>query len=197
MKVFPCDNELVERLQKGDVEAFDLIYEKYSGKLYSFGLKYLRSTSEAEELVQSVFLKLWENHKNLRKESSFKSYIFTIAYNDICKLFRKRNYRQKFIDDTLYENSQSSSEIEDGIDYQSVLEQVQQIVDKLPERQKTIFLKSRQEGKSTKEIAEEVGISPGTVDNYISESLKFIRKWLHNENLPILLFFFAIFPFNQ
>jgi RNA polymerase sigma-70 factor (ECF subfamily) len=189
----PGDNELVERLQKGDVEAFDLIYDKYSGRLYAFGLKYLRSTAEAEELVQSVFLKVWENYKNLKKESSFKSYLFTIAYNDICKLFRKRNYRQKFIDDTLYENSQSSTETEDGIDYQSVLERVQQIIDKLPERQKTIFLKSREEGKTSKEIAAELGLSPGTIDNYISEALRFIRSRLCNEDFALLLFFSLFF----
>jgi len=193
VKVAPGDNELVERLQKGDVEAFDLIYDKYSGKLYAFGLKYRKSRAEAEELVQSVFLKVWENHKNLKKELSFKSYLFTIAYNDICKLFRKRNYQKKFIDDTLYENSQSSTEIEDGIDYQSVMERVQQIVNKLPERQKTIFLKSRQEGKSSKEIAKEVGLSPGTIDNYISEALKFIRSRLKNKSLPVLLFFSLFF----
>jgi RNA polymerase sigma-70 factor (ECF subfamily) len=191
--LFPADSELVERLQKGDVVAFDLIYEKYSGKLYAFGLKYLRSTAESEELVQSIFLKLWENYRNLKKESSFKSYLFTIAYNDICKLFRKRNYLQKFVSETLYENSQSSSETENDIDYQSVLERVKQIVDKLPERQKTIFLKSRQEDKSTKEIAKEVGLSPGTIDNYISESLKFIRNRLHNEELSIFLFFSLFF----
>ena len=191
--MFPGDIELVERLQKGDVEAFDMIYEKYSGKLYSFGLKYLRSTVEAEELVQSVFLKLWENSKNLKRELSFKSYLFTIAYNDICKLFRKRRYRQKFIDDILYENSQSSNEIENRIHFQSVLEQVQQIIEKLPERQRIIFMKSRQEGKSTKEIAEEVGLSPGTIDNYISESLKYIRGQLRNENLLVLLFFSLFF----
>jgi RNA polymerase sigma-70 factor (family 1) len=156
-------------------------------------LKYLRSTAEAEELVQSVFLKLWENYRNLKKESSFKSYLFTIAYNDICKLFRKRNYLQKFISDTNAENPQPSFEIEEGIDYQSVLERVKQIVDKLPERQKAIFLKSREEGKSTKEIAEEFGLSPGTVNNYISESLKFIRSFLHNENLPVLLLFSLFF----
>jgi len=145
--LLPGDIDLVERLQKGDVEAFDLIYEKYSAKLYVFGLKYLRSTDEAEELVQSVFVKLWENYRNLRKETSFKSYLFTIAYNDICKHFRKRSYRQIFIEDAIYGNSQSSTEAEDGIDYNSVLERVWQIVDKLPERQKAIFLKSRQEGK--------------------------------------------------
>ncbi|HUX56082.1 MAG TPA: sigma-70 family RNA polymerase sigma factor [Bacteroidales bacterium] len=146
MKLFPNDIDLVERLQKGDIEAFDLIYEKYSGKLYAFGLKYLRSTAEAEELVQWVFIKFWENYKNLKKDSSFKSYLFTIAYNDICKLFRKRYYWEKFISDTLYLNSQSSSETEEGIDYKSVLDQVEQIVNKLPERQKK-HLPEKPEGR--------------------------------------------------
>lgn len=193
MKVVPDDCELVERLQKGDVEAFDLIYAKYSGKLYAFGFKYRRSTAESEELVQSVFLKLWENHKSLKIESSFKSYLFTIAYNDICRLFRKSNYQQKFIDNTLHENPQSSTLIEEGIDYHFVLERVDQIIGKLPERQRIIFLKSRQEGKSSKEIAKEVGLTPGTVDNYISEALKFIRIRLDNESLPVLLLFSLFF----
>lgn len=193
MKLFQTDYELIERLQKGDVEAFDLIYEKYSGKLYAFGIKYLKSAAKAEELVQSVFLKLWENYRNLKKEASFKSYLFTIAYNDICKLFRKKNYDQKFISDTINENSQFSCETEESIDYQSVLDQVQQVIDKLPEKQKSIFLKSRLEGKSTKEIAEEVSLSPGTVDNYISESLKFIRSHLNNKNLSVFLFISLFF----
>lgn len=193
MKLFLNDIKLVEKLQKGNVEAFDLIYEKYSVKLYTFGLKYLKSTAETEELVQSIFLKLWENHKKLRIESSFKSYLFTIAYNDICKLFRRRYYQQKFIDETLYENYQASSAVEEKIDFQSVIERVQQIVNKLPERKKTVFLMSRQDGKSSKEIAEELRLSPGTVDNYISEAIKFIRNRLFNEDLALLMFFSLFF----
>jgi RNA polymerase sigma-70 factor (family 1) len=187
------DNRLIERLQKGNVEAFDLIFEKYSGNIYAFALKYLKSKDEAEELVQSVFVKVWENHKNLKKELSFKSFLFTITYNDICKIFRRRNYRQQFIDNTLYDNPKYSSETEDSINYNSSLKQLQQIIDKLPEIQRTIFLKSRQEGKSTKEIADEVGLSPGTIDNYISESLKFIRKYLRKESLPVILLWSIFF----
>ena len=112
------NKKLIERLQKGNIEAFDLIFKKYSDNIYAFALKYLKSTDEAEELVQSVFLKVWENHKNLNKELSFKSYLFTITYNDICKIFRRRNYRQQFIDNTLYENSHYSSETEDSIELQ-------------------------------------------------------------------------------
>jgi RNA polymerase sigma-70 factor (family 1) len=187
LKLFPGDFELVERLQKEDVEAFDILYEKYSGKLYAFSLKYLKSTAEAEEIVQTVFLKIWEDHKNLKKESSFKSYLFTITYNDICKQFRKRNYMLKFISDSVAENPLSSFEIEERIGYQSVLERVRQIINKLPEKQKTIFLKSREEGKTTKEIASELNLSPGTVDNYISDSLKFIRNRMLAENVILFL----------
>jgi len=193
LKSVPDDNILVEKLQKGDIESFDSIYNKYSGKLYAFGLKYLKSTDEAEELVQSVFLKVWENYRNLKKESSFKSYLFTIAYNDMCKLFRKRNYQQKYIGDSIYENSESCVEMEDKIHFQSALDLVQKIIDKLPERQKTVFVKSRFEGKSTKEIAEEIGLTPGTVDNYISEALKFISRRLPGEKLPAILLFSLFF----
>jgi RNA polymerase sigma-70 factor (family 1) len=193
VKEIPDEIELIRRLQKGDVDAFDMIYTKYSGKLYAFGVKYLRSTAESEELVQSVFLKLWENQKSLRIDTSFKSFLFTIAYNDICKLFRKRNYHQQFIKETLYENSQTSFSMEESVEYKSVLARVEKIINILPKRQKEIFLKSRMEGKSTKEIADEIGLSPGTVDNYISESLRFIRSRLKNESLSVLLFFSLFF----
>lgn len=189
MKVFPEDIYLVQKLQNGDVESFDLVYEKYAGRLYGFILKYVKSTYDTEELVQTVFLKVWENHKTLRKETSFKSYLFTIAYNEICNIFRKRNVFQKFIGEQLIENSQTSSETEDLIDYNSTLEQINSIIVKLPERQRTIFMKSRQECKTNKEIAKELGLTSGTVDNYISESLKFIRTNLQNKSFSAILLF--------
>jgi len=188
LRELSTDSELIEKLRKGDVEAFDLVYQRYARKLYAFSFKYLKSKEEAEELVQSVFLKVWENHKNLKRDASFKSYLFTIAYNEICNLFRRRKYQQSFIDKTMIGNLESSGETEDQIEFQFVLEQIAQIIDKLPEKQKAIFLKSRQDGKSTKEIAEEFGLSRGTVDNYISESLKFIRANLKDKHLSVLLF---------
>jgi RNA polymerase sigma-70 factor (family 1) len=189
LKVFPDDIELVLKLQKGDVEAFDQVYQKYAGKLYGFTFKYLKSTEETEELVQSVFLKVWENYKTLKKESSFRSYLFTIAYNEICNTFRRRSHLRKFIDEQLNENAQTTNETDELIDYNSIRGQVDQIIARLPERQRSIFLKSRQEGKSNKDIANELGLSSGTVDNYISESLKFIRSNLQDKKISALLLF--------
>jgi RNA polymerase sigma-70 factor (ECF subfamily) len=168
------------------MESFDLLYDRYAGRLHYFGMKYLKSEEETEELVQTVFLKVWEYHKNLRKESSFKSYLFTIAYNDICKLFRKKYYHQKYVSDILNDNPHPFVEIEKGVHCKSVLERIQEIIEKLPERQKIIFRKSREEGKSSREIADEVGLSPGTVDNYISQSMKVIISGLRNEIIPVV-----------
>jgi RNA polymerase sigma-70 factor (ECF subfamily) len=171
------DIELITRLHKGDIKAFDLIYSKYAVNLYRFALKYLRSEDEAQELVQSVFVKIWDLRRTIKTDTSFKSFIFTIAYNNMCKLFRKRKYNKEFVNEILYLN-QPSSEVEQRIDFKSLIDSLEKIIEKLPEKQKTIFIKSRYEGKSTKEIAEDVGLSPGTVDNYISASLNFIKSRL-------------------
>lgn len=193
MKNFPEDSELIHNLKNGDLDAFNLVYKKYAQKLYAFSLKYLKSVEEAEELVQSVFMKLWENQQSLKKETSFKSYLFTIAYNEICNLFRRRKYQQKYAVDTLAVQSIPSDNSDTQFNYRSILNQVETIIEKLPEKQKHVFIKSRIEGKTTKEIAKEVGLSPGTVDNYISEALKFVRSNLNDDHLSLMLFFTLFF----
>jgi RNA polymerase sigma-70 factor (ECF subfamily) len=182
------DNELVERLKKGDLEAFDMIYDMYAGRLYAFGMRYLRSTEEAKELVQSVFMKVWENHRTIDLSLSFRSYLFTIAYNDICKLFRRQSYLQKYVLETLYENRQSTSATEEGTEYQSVLGEVQRVLGTLPETQRKAFIMSKIEGKTSKEVATLLGLSPGTVDNYISGAIKMLRGKINGKNLPVILF---------
>ncbi len=164
-----------------------MLYCRYSPGLYKFGLKYLRSSADAEELVQSVFVTIWEHRRRLKKDLSFKSYLFTIAYNDICKLFRRNKYFRKFVADSCRENPLQSHRIDEAIGLRSVIERIKQIISLLPERQKTVFLKSRNEGKTSKEIATELHITTGTVDNYISGALKLIRHQLAEEEIIIAL----------
>jgi RNA polymerase sigma-70 factor (family 1) len=193
LRTYPTDIELVALLQKGDIEAFDLLYKKYASRIYYFGLKYLRSPEDSRELVQAVFLSLWENHKKLIKEASFKSFIFTIAYNKICNIFKEREYHKKFITEKLLENTNITTETEDRLLYKSTLEQVNKIIDLLPEKQRTIFIKSKIENKSSREIADELGLSSATIDNYISECFKFIRRRCKIENISLSLFFTLFF----
>ena len=186
--ITPDDRHLVESLRNDDAEAFNNLFGKYAGRLYAFGIKYLRSKEEAEGLVQIVFMKVWENRKSLKKESSFQAYLFTIAYNNICNIFRKRASQRQYAENLVAEVKGQEPVAADRVEYSSVLEQVNRIIGQLPEQQKIIFLKSRMEGLSSKEIAKELNLSPGTVDNYISAALKFIRERLGNESLSVLLF---------
>jgi RNA polymerase sigma-70 factor (family 1) len=182
------DFELVEKLQSGDLDAFDQIFKRFGDKLFGFALKYLKSKEETEELVQDVFLKIWENRKNLKKESSLKSYLFTIAYHNICRVFKKKQIYLKFLEENK-SIANSTFNLEDQIEYKGVLEQIDLLIERLPEKQRAIFIKSYREGKSTKEIAKEVNLAPGTVDNHISAALKFLRNQISGENFALLLFF--------
>jgi len=180
------DNCLVQLLQQGNVEAFDSLFEVYSPKLYGFALKYFKNETDAEELVQEVFVKVWENHRSLKSEFSFKSYLFTIALNLIRRHFNKKATSLRYL-----ESLQNDPEFSDQMtadDYETTLLQIYRIIDQMPERRREIFLKSKLDGKSSKEVAAELNISPGTVDNQVSEALRFTRSQLKTENLGILLF---------
>lgn len=182
------DKILIELLLRGDVEAFDKLFAKYSRKLYGFALRYLKSKSDAEDLVQSVFVKVWEKHSSLKKEASFNSYLFTIAYHDIQKYFRSKTYFSAYVKDAVACGDLADNSVE-GMDYGSVLDRVDQLIAQLPKRRREIFVKSRKEGLTSKEIARDLEISPGTVDNNISEALKFLREHLKNEGIAITLYF--------
>lgn len=183
------DKVLVKQLVKGDIVSFDKLFEKYAEKLYTFSLRYLRSKLEAEEIVQDVFLKVWERRKELKSDRSFKSFIFTIAHNNILKYFRSKAYHQSLIQEQMLTSPESINE-EESIEYRSVLEQVEQLVNLLPEKRKTIFIKSRIDGLSSKEIAKQMNIAPGTVDNNVSEALKFLRTNMEKISFGAVLYFY-------
>ena len=182
------DHNLVQLLQRGNVAAFDSLFEGYSQRLFGFALKYFKNESDAEELVQEVFVKVWENRQTLKSELSFKSYLFTIALNQIRKHFNKKATSLRYLESL--QNEPEFSEVyaihED--DYESALQQINLIIEQMPPRRREIFTKSKLEGKSSKEIAAELNISAGTVDNQVSEALRFIRSRLSTENISLLLF---------
>ena len=82
--------------------------------------------------------------------------------------------------------------MEEQLEYKEILEQIDNLIELLPQKQRAIFIKSKKEGKSTKEIAKEMNLAPGTVDNQISAALKFLRNHIADNNFTFLLFF-AVF----
>jgi RNA polymerase sigma-70 factor (family 1) len=178
---------LVHNLSKGNLLAFNTLYKEYSGRLYRFALGYLKSEAEAEELVQEVFTKIWEKRADLKKELSFKSFLFTIAFNIIRKHFRTKAYLSEYFKTGII--SDLDMQTSQKITYDSLYQYITELVNQLPARRKEIFIKSRFEGLSINEIAEKLKISHKTVENQLTEALKFIRTNLNRENIPVILFF--------
>jgi RNA polymerase sigma-70 factor (ECF subfamily) len=180
------DAPLVKSLSRDNVLAFNTLFKRYSSRLYRFSHGYLKSDAESEEIVQEVFAKVWETRSQLKHELSFKSYLFTIAFNVIKKHFRAKAYlseyfRNEMVDDLDIRTTQD-------INYNSLKSYLSKIVDTLPERRREIFIKSRFEGLSIDEIARELDISHKTVENQITTALKYIRSCLKREDLQVVLF---------
>lgn len=183
------DYHTVKNLKQGDVKAFDDLYNKYAARLCNFSLKYLKSVEEAEEVVQEVFLYIWDKREGLKPDNSFNAYIFTIAYNIIKKYFIKKTRDNAYKDDLIYTLLQQENNLDNTIDYKFLLEKVELIINALPARRKEIFIKRKYDGLSVKQIAEELGISPNTVENQLASARKQILNELQKEKLAGLIFF--------
>lgn len=184
------DHTLVQLLQKGNVEAFDSLFEAYSPKLYGFAFKYFKNETDAEELVQAVFVKIWENRQSIKSEYSFKSYLFTIALNQIRKYFNKKAIYHRYMERIQHDPMLTDIQETPAEDYEATFDRINYIINQMPPRRQEIFKRSKLEGKSSKEVAAELNISPGTVDNQVSEALLFIRSKMNIETHSLLLFAF-------
>jgi RNA polymerase sigma-70 factor (family 1) len=181
------ENQLVKSLKKGNVLAFNELFRYYGRRVYHFSFRYLRSEPECEELVQEVFTRIWEKRSELKEDLSFRSYIFTIAFNIIRKYFRRRMQANNYFESQVIEDF--NLDTAEKVDFNVLKTKLDSLVSKLPLRRKEIFTKSRFEGLSVKEIAAELNISKKTVENQLTEALRFIRYHLTHEHLTGLLFF--------
>lgn len=183
------DSKLISRLNGSDVWAYEKLFDEYAPRLFHFSMGYLGSHQLSEEIVQDVFLKIWEKRKEIKAEESFKSYLFTIAFNLIRKYFLKKSreekYKQLFAEEFLL----NSEGVDEKMAYEELLLLVDKTIDLLPERRREIFILSRKEGLSIAEIAEKLDISPKTVKNQLTDAIQFIRGEIKNkQNLGTILF---------
>ncbi len=183
------DEDLVYALKHGDVEAFDKIFKKYCDKLFYFAEGILKSKSDAEEIIQQVFIKVWEKRSDINESLSFKSYLFTITHNTIISFFRKRASEQDYLNN-LKANFQFNQATTDHLlEFNELNELVDAAISKLPPKRKLVYELSRKKGLSNQEIAKQLNVSKNTVENQLTQALKFLREQLRTHSLPALLFY--------
>lgn len=169
---------LLRQLITGDADSFREVYEYYQGKIFLFALRLTKSEAEAKEVVQEVFVKIWERRERINPEKNFSSYILTITKNLILDKLKKAA-RDKIIQEKIYQNMLALQNTSvDRLIEKEFARLYQQAVDRLTPQRKIVFMLSREEELTYEEIAQKLGISTNTVRNQMSDSLKSIREYL-------------------
>lgn len=174
----------------GSLEAFEKIYHQNFETMIKIGLRYLRDENSAKDLLQDIFLNLWEKRTSLKiEENSLSAYLKTAMRNRSLNLIRKKASRWEAVDEHQLAVSQAENPqyILEGEDMSKAIEHA---LEALPSRCRLVFVLKRVEGLSLKEIATQLEISPKTVENQMTKALKGISK--HLESFLTLLIFLKV-----
>jgi RNA polymerase sigma-70 factor (family 1) len=166
------DQELLTRLRAGDKEAFGLIYQQYWQLLFGMAWNRLKDRLVAEDVVHDVFASLWRNRQK-QQIQCLKSYLATAVKYIILKELRKATLQQVYRDRHAMQPLMPVSDA--ALDARRILEMLQKEVEALPEKCRLVFRFSREEGMTVKQIADEMDISPKTVQNQLNKALKHLR----------------------
>lgn len=180
----------VERLRRDDLTVIDEIYSHYHTKIFRFSVAYLKNEEDAYDIVQEVFIKLWENRLTLSRDTNFDGFLFTIAKNSVLSLFRKRITEQKYIDYLTIAAKNNTQGTEEQTDYTFLKERYEKLIEKLPPKRQEIFKLSREKGLTIKEIAAKQGISEKTVEDHLSKALFFFKQHLGSFGIWTALFYY-------
>jgi RNA polymerase sigma-70 factor (family 1) len=167
----------VNDLQYDNVDTFRQVYHSFHGKLYAFVYKRTSSHYLAEEVVQQAFIRLWERRSLLSAEVPLSTQLFQMARTIMIDELRKEAIKRTHYD-TIVAGMEESTE-DDRLLHKDRLELVFRIVESMPPVRKNIFRMSREEHLSHKEIAEQLSISPKTVENHITRALRQLREAIY------------------
>jgi len=182
-KLLNSDVSLVRRLKENDKPAYELIFNKFSKKLYYFTLSYVHSQAETEEIIQNVFVALWENRDMLSEAFPIQNYLYKVTINHIYNYYKHQLVRRRYFEKMILEGKDVDHDSVQGILANDLGEIMNKIIAELPSRQQVIFKLSRTEGLCHAEIAQRLGLSVRSVENQIYRALKYIREKLNKESI--------------
>ena len=187
------EKRLLTELKNGSFQAFERLYNMYSGKLYNFIMRISSGNQYmAEEVVQSAFIRVWEVRERVEPESSFISFLCTIAKNLLMNMYQRQTVEYVYNEYLKNTGVDRDSQTEESIDLRFLNEYIDSLAEELPAQRKKIFILSKRQNYTNKEIAEMMGISESTVATQLSLAVKFMREEFmkHYDKIVALLFAF-------
>jgi RNA polymerase sigma-70 factor (ECF subfamily) len=185
--------KLLNDLKEGNENAFNIIFNNYFARLCQFAITYVIDEAAAKNIVQDVFVKLWENRKNIRGNTSFLSYMLTITKNYSLDYLKHKQIEYKYqkraadYQSELELNYYALQRLEvDLLEYEEIVQIIEKTLNTLPPQCQQVFRLSRLENLSHAEIASKLGIGQKAVEANITRAIKVFRKEL-KDYIPILI----------
>lgn len=176
---------VLSALKQDSKEAFSLLFQTYYTDLVLFGGNFLKDRTSCEDIVQSIFLKLWNDRKSIQIETSLKSYLLKAVRNCCLDEFRHLEIVRQY--ESGYENTTLDSyDTENYVLYSDLHDHLYRALDQVPELYREAFELNRFEGLKYREIAEKLNVSERTVEVRVSKTLELLRKYLKDFFLLLL-----------
>ena len=173
-------------LKVGDITAFEMFFKTYYQPLCNYAYTFIQDKDEAEEIVQSAFLSVWEKRESLDIKTSLKSYLYTMVRNTSLNVIKHEKIKQKYVGEALAVNERTHDGVAQSVLSSELEERIHLAMQVLPEQCRLVFKLSRFEELKYSEIAEQLNISIKTVENHMGKALKIMREQL-KDYLPLLI----------
>jgi RNA polymerase sigma-70 factor (ECF subfamily) len=180
------DDFLSQRLKANDQSAFQTVFQMHYASVCKTIRRFIHDTNTVEDLAQDVFVRFWERRHQIEVKTSFGAYLYRMGVNEALTYIRKqKRFQEDDIDGFSFsDNSSSAIQVMEGAELKV---KIKAAIDSLPPKCRTVFLLSRQEEMSYKEIADKLEISIKTVENQIGKALKVMRAYLKDDLLGWLI----------
>jgi len=169
---------LLLRLKQGCEPSFNCIYNYYAKPLYKKVYSIVKDETKSEEIIQDLFIKVWQKREEIDANRSFTSFLYTIASNLAYDYLRKAACDKKLINQLLLYATDYYSHIVEDINLKEAELKLQEAIDRLPDQQKQVFTLCKLEGKSYDETSMILGIAPSTVNSHVVKSNRYVKAYL-------------------
>ncbi len=183
------DKELITGLRKGDELVFENIFKNYYERLCNYANTIINDMDEAEEMVQSTFLEIWEKHEAIEIHTSMKSYLYRAVHNHCLNRLKHYKVRREHNEELKHQTEYGIESASQNLIGSELEQQIELAIGSMPPQCSKIFKLSRFENLTYAEIAENLKLSVKTVDNQMGKALRILREKL-KDYLPYLLWIF-------
>lgn len=178
------DLQLQEKVSAHGEKAFEILFDRYWKRLYAYAFRIYADEKICEDIVQEVFINLWEK-TDLQQIKNLEGYLFRAVKYGIANHIRDLKFTT--VHEDVLENMPTSPRVERQLDYHEFEQLIKQEINKLPPRCRKVFMLSRFEDLSNSEIAQKLNISIRTVEKHISDALNHLRSNLHTGQLSLII----------